>query len=67
MPASVKAKCPTRLIVAVVVLHWRLSYDNRLWKSIFTGGWIYTSGYKVVTHPFLYTVGPKVKPSVNKK
>jgi hypothetical protein len=35
--------------------------DNRLWKSISTGG------YKVVAHPFLYTAGPKVKPPVKIK
>jgi hypothetical protein len=41
--------------------HWRLAYDNRLWK------WISTGGYKVVTHPFFYTSGPKVKPPVKKR
>jgi hypothetical protein len=62
--------------VQMLHLHWWLSYDNRLWKSIFTGGchkgnrrlwkWISTGSYKVVAHPFLYIAGPKVKPSVKK-
>jgi hypothetical protein len=29
--------------------------------------WISIGGYKVVTHPFLYTAGPKVKPPVKKE
>jgi hypothetical protein len=41
-------------------LHWRLDYDNSLWK------WIFTGGYKVVVHLFLYTADPKVKPPVKK-
>jgi hypothetical protein len=47
--------------VKMLHLHWRLPYDNRLWKSISTGG------YKVVAHLFLYTAGPKVKPPVKKE